>query len=379
MTRKGYDMKTFNLPDLGEGLSEAEIVTWHVSPGDHVVVDQPLVSVETDKAVVEVPSPYSGTVAKLHASAGEIVKIHARLIDFDEGSAQADRGTVVGSVPAEETRERETAERAPSPSAGVRAMPAVRALARKLGVELSGVEPSGANGAITAEDVKRYASAMSNVGPGEPLHGVRRAMAQKMEQSHAEIVPASVYDEADVEDWIEGGDITVALIRAIVAGCRVSPILNAWYNGADKTVRIIEKIHVGMAINTQDGLFVAVMRDVASRDDSDLRRGLNNLKAAVQARQIPLEELRGATITLSNFGVSGAGRFANLVVVPPQVAIVGAGTIRPQVLAKNGQPAVRRTLPLSLTFDHRVVTGIEAANFLNAMVKALEISPRRAP
>ena len=370
-------MKTFNLPDLGEGLSEAEIVTWHVSPGDHVVVDQPLVSVETDKAVVEVPSPYSGTVAKLHAAAGEIVKIHAPLIDFDEGSAQADRGTVVGSVPAEETNRPETTERAAAPAAGVRAMPAVRALARKLGVELSGVEPSGANGAITAEDVKRYASAMSNAGPGEPLHGVRRAMAQKMEQSHAEIVPASVYDEADVEDWIEGGDITVALIRAIVAGCRVSPILNAWYNGADKTVRIIEKVTVGMAINTQDGLFVAVMRDVGSRDDADLRRGLNKLKAAVQARQIPLEELRGATITLSNFGVSGAGRFANLVVVPPQVAIVGAGTIRPQVLAKDGQPAIRRTLPLSLTFDHRVVTGIEAANFLKAMVKALETFPQR--
>ncbi|HXJ00916.1 MAG TPA: dihydrolipoamide acetyltransferase family protein [Micropepsaceae bacterium] len=365
-------MKTFNLPDLGEGLSEAEIVTWHVSPGDHVVVDQPLVSVETDKAVVEVPSPYSGTVVTLHAAAGDIVPIGAKLIDFDSASAHKDTGTVVGSVPAEEPPKGQSAERAPAPATAVRAMPAVRALARKLGVDLAGIEPSGTNGAITVEDVTRFASAMSSAGPGVPLHGVRRAMAQKMEQSHAEIVPASVYDEADIEDWVEGGDITVALIKSIVAGCRVSPILNAWYNGADKTVRVIETIDVGMAINTPDGLFVAVMRDVAARDDADLRKGLNNLKRAVEARQIPLEELRGATITLSNFGVSGAGRFANLVVVPPQVAIVGAGTIKPHVVARDGKPAVRRTLPLSLTFDHRVVTGMEAANFLKAMVTALE-------
>ena len=368
-------MKTFNLPDLGEGLSEAEIVAWHVSPGDHVVVDQPLVSVETDKAVVEVPSPYSGTVATLRAAAGQTLRIGEALIDFDESSVHEDKGTVVGSVPAAEAHSADGAGRAALPAANVRAMPAVRALARKLGVDVAGVEPSGPNGAITAEDVKRFASAMTNAGPGEPLHGVRRAMAQKMEQSHAEIVPASVYDEADVEDWVEDGDITIALIRSLVAGCRASPMLNAWYNGADKTVRVIDKIHVGMAINTQDGLFVAVMRDVANRDDTDLRRGLDALKRAVEARQIPLEELRGATITLSNFGVSGAGRFANLVVVPPQVAIVGAGVIRPRVLARDGKPAVRRTLPLSLTFDHRVVTGIEAANFLKAMVAALEVRP----
>jgi pyruvate dehydrogenase E2 component (dihydrolipoamide acetyltransferase) len=369
-------MRTFLLPDLGEGLSEAEIVSWHVSPGDHVVTDQPLVSVETDKAVVEVPSPYSGTVAALHAAAGDIVRIGAKLADFDEAGAHEDRGTVVGAVPpAESSTTGQTAERTPVPGATLRAMPVVRALARKLGVDLAGVEPSGPNGAVTAEDVTRYASAMSDAGPGEPLHGVRRAMAQKMEQSHAEIVPASVYDEADVEDWVEGGDVTVALIRALVAGCRVSPILNAWYNGADKMVRIVGKIHVGMAINTADGLFVAVMRDVAGRDDTDLRQGLNNLKRAVQARRIPLEELRGATITLSNFGVSGAGRFANLIVVPPQVAIVGAGTIKPRIVARAGAPAVRRTLPLSLTFDHRVVTGIEAANFLKAMVTALETRP----
>src|SRR5438105_438763 len=293
------------------------------------VTDQPLVSVETDKAVVEVPSPYSGTVVALHAKAGDIVPIGKPICDFEEAGAQEDKGTVVGSVPQQETAAALEVSSEPAPHAAVKAIPAVRALARKLGVDLIGVDATGPGGSITADDVKRYAGAMSDAGPPQALHGVRRAMAQKMEQSHAEIVPASVYDEADVESWLDGGDVTVRLIRAIVAGCKVSPILNAWYNGKDKAVRVIEKMDVGMAINTDDGLFVAVMRDVSRRDDADLRRGLNNLKQAVEQRQIPLEEMRGATITLSNFGVSGAGRFANLVVVPPQVAIVGAGTIRP--------------------------------------------------
>ena len=365
-------MRTFKLPDLGEGLSEAEIVNWHVSAGDRVVADQPLVSVETDKAVVEVPSPYTGTVVALYAKAGDIIQIGKPIADFDDAGVHEDKGTVVGSVPEQESATApEVSVEAPA-HANVRAMPAVRALARKLNVDLIGVDGSGPAGAITADDVKRFAIAMSDAGPPRPLHGVRRAMAQKMEQSHAEIVPASVYDESDVESWLDSGDVTVRLIRAIVAGCKASPILNAWYNGKEKTVRIIGKIDVGMAINTDDGLFVAVMRDVGNRDDADLRRGLNNLKKAVEDRQIPLEEMRGATITLSNFGVSGAGRFANLVVVPPQVAIVGAGVIKPQVLAKDGVPVVRRVLPLSLTFDHRAVTGMEAANFLKAMVAALE-------
>lgn len=367
-------MKVFNLPDLGEGLSEAEIVTWHVSQGDHVVADQPLVSVETDKAVVEVPSPYTGTVVRVHGAAGDIVRINEPLAEFEVGGVHADKGTVVGSVPTAEVNPTEQLERMrPRANSGQRAMPAVRALARKLGVDLAAVEGSGASGAITADDVQRFAATLaSTAGATRPLHGVRRAMAQKMEQSHAEVVPASVYDEADVESWIEEGDVTVRLIQAMVAASRASPMLNAWYNGRERSVRVHDAIHVGMAINTDDGLFVAVMRDVGNRDAADLRRGLNNLKLAVEARQIPLEELRGATITLSNFGVSGAGRFANLIIVPPQVAIVGAGTIEPRVLAREGQAVIHRTIPVSLTFDHRVVTGIEAASFLKAAIASLE-------
>ncbi len=366
-------MKTFNLPDLGEGLSEVEIVNWHVSEGDNVVADQPLVSVETDKAVVEVPSPYSGRLVALHGKPGDIVPIGHKLAEFDDGVSQVDRGTVVGVMPPPDAAVGQAPDRERVGGARVKAIPAVRALARKLGVDLIAVDSTGPDGQITADDVKRHAHAMSAVGPPEPLHGVRRAMAHKMQQSHAEIVPASIHDEADVESWIESGDPTVRLIRAIVAGCKASPVLNAWFNAQDMTLRMVKDVDLGIAISTDDGLFVAVMRDVGNRDDADLRDGLNTLKKDVQARSIPLEEMRGATITLSNYGVFGVGRSANLVVVPPQVAIIGAGNIEPRIVVAEGRPAVRRTLPLSLTFDHRVATGVEAARFLKAMISELEL------
>jgi pyruvate dehydrogenase E2 component (dihydrolipoamide acetyltransferase) len=334
-----------------------------------VVVDQPLVSVETDKAVVEVPSPYSGTISALHGASGDIIPVSHPLADFDE-TVQADKGSVVGSMPATpDTIEDRDAEYVTQ--ARVKAMPAVRALARKLGVDLLAVDATAPDNSITAEDVERYARAMASGPAAEPMRGVRRAMAHKIAQAHAEIAPAAIYDEADVEAWIDNGDVTVRLVHAVVAGCRASPTLNAWYSAQDMALRINAKIDLGIAINTDDGLFVAVMRDVANRDDADLRLGLDALKRDVTGRTIPLEETRGATITLSNFGVFGVGRFAHLVVVPPQVAIVGAGPIKPRPVVVNGALTVHRTLPLSLTFDHRVATGMEAARFLKAMLEAL--------
>lgn len=367
-------MKTFTLPDLGEGLQEAEIVDWHVAVGDQVIIDQPLVSVETDKAVVEVPSPFSGQVAGLHAKAGDIVKIGQPLADFADGVAAEDKGTVVGRVPGDTVL---TADRASGSSArrpAVKATPAVRALARELGVDLLALDPTGPSGAITAEDVKRSADTLSVSDAAEPLRGVRRAMAHKMAQSHSEVVPASIHDEADVEDWQSGEDVTIRLIRAIAAACKASPILNASYDSQTMSLRSPKWIDLGIAVDTEDGLFVPVMRDVANRDAADLRRGLDALKRDIAARQIPREEMRGATISLSNFGVFGAGRFANMVIIPPQVAIIGAGMIEPRLVARNGKAEVRRTLPVSLTFDHRVVAGSEAIRFLKTMIEDLERS-----
>lgn len=363
-------MRQFLLPDLGEGLEEAEIVSWFVNEGDHVVADQPLVSVETDKAVVEVPSPWSGTVARLHGQKGDLVKVGAPLVEFAEGTGQ-DTGTIVGEIDRGEERREPKSPIEPARAGRAQVLPAVRALARKLDVDLNLVQASGPGGTITRADVERAARSLAEVGPAEPLKGMRRAMAQRMTLAHAEVVPATVTDEANVDAWPRHTDVTIRLARAIAAACRAEPSLNAWYNSAAGERRLIKRIDLGIAVDLEGGLIVPVLRNIAERDAADLRAGLDRMRADAAARSIPPEELRGATITLSNFGMIG-GRFANLVVVPPQVAIIGAGRTEPRVVADGGQPAIKRTLPLSLSFDHRVVTGGEAARFLAELRADLE-------
>ena len=360
-------MSVFALPDLGEGLQEAELVAWHVGEGDHVVADQPLVSVETEKAVVEVPSPRDGKIARLCVQPGERVKVGGPLVEFEEGP-RTDTGTIVGELSAA----------APPPVAQsvpqapvVRAAPAVRALAQRLGVDLAEVAASGPGGAVTSADVERAARAQTEAGPVEPLAGVRRAMAVNMARSHAEIVPATVSDEADIAAWAPQSDVTIRLARAIAAGCAASPGLNAWYDGRTMERRLLKQIDLGLAVDTEDGLFVPVLRNIGGRDAADLRRGIEAMKTDVRARKVPVAELRGQTITLSNFGMF-AGRFAALVIVPPQVAILGAGRIAERPVVAGGKLAAHRVLPLSLTFDHRAVTGGEAARFLKAAIEDLE-------
>jgi len=361
-------MTAFKLPDLGEGLVEAEIVAWHVGVGDRVVADQPLVSVETDKAVVEVPAPRAGRIAKLHGAPGDILKIGDPLVEFGEAPA-ADTGTVVGRI---ETAAEASAAKAPvaAGAPGIKAMPAVRALARKLGVDLALVSPSGPDGLVTKSDVERAAKALAEAGPPEPLRGPRRAMAARMAQAGRDVVPATVVDDADIGPWPAGEDVTLRLIGAIVGACGAEPALNAWYDGHEMVRRVNRRIDLGIAVDTAEGLFVPVLRDVGGRDAADLRAGLERMKDDIRARTVPPEELRGATITLSNFGML-AGRYATPVVVPPQVAIVSAGRIAERVVAVDDKPAVRPMLPISVTFDHRAVTGGEAARFLAALLADL--------
>ena len=357
-------MSAFNLPDLGEGLQEAEIVAWHVAQGDHVVVDQPLVSVETEKAVVEIPSPRAGHVAELLAKPGERVKVGAPLLTFEEGP-HAQTGTVVGELAPPPA----PAPPAPSlPSAGaVRASPAVRARARELGVELAGVRPSGPDGTITRADVEAAALAAQP----QAMRGARRTMALNMARAWREVVHASLHEEADVEAWSPQDDVTARLVRAIIAGCRAEPALNASFDQASLSLRENARIDLGLAIDSPDGLFVPVLHDVASVSREDWRRQIERAKQGVRERSLPPGELRGATITLSNFGTI-AGRHAALIIVPPQVAIVGAGRITSQAVRAGAGIALHRMLPISLTFDHRAVAGGEAARFLRAVIVDLE-------
>jgi 2-oxoisovalerate dehydrogenase E2 component (dihydrolipoyl transacylase) len=322
----------------------------------------------------------AGTVTRLWGKPGDLLAVGAELVEFDGPAAaptrmaargDRDAGTVVGHV---ETSNR-VADEVPTPvgrpAVGVRTTPAVRALAKRMNVDLAIVTPTGPNDTITATDIERVARVLAEVGAFEPLRGVRRAMARSMTQAHAEVVPVTVVDDADIDAWTPRTDVMLRLIRAIVTGCRAEPSLNAWLDSQALGRRVLDKIHLGLAVDTADGLFVPVLRDIGARDPKDLRDGLDRMTEDVRRRTIPPEEMRGYTFTLSNFGTIG-GRYAAPIVVPPTVAILGAGRIRNEVVAAAGVPAIHPVLPLSLTFDHRAVTGGEATRFLAAAIGDLE-------
>lgn len=374
-------MRYFKLPDLGEGLQEAEIVEWHIKAGDSVEEDQLILSVETAKAIVDVPSPCSGKVLALFGDAGDQVHVGEPLLEYADAQDD-DSGTVVGEVKSGSrdvqtedfiigSPELNTSEPANKrDSSRILATPLIRALAKRLKVDLAQVAGSGTRGLITADDVEKAAQVQDDFGSAHTLKGVRRVMAKNMAKAHAEVVGVTLYDDVDIHAWKKGEDPTMRLVRAISVACKEAPQLNAWFDGTNLSLRLIDRVDLGIAVDTPDGLFVPVLRDIAGRPAKDLRQGLNNLRDAVKSRKIPPREMRGATITLSNFGTI-AGRYANPVIVPPTVAILGAGRMREEVVAVAGKPAVHRMLPLSLTFDHRAASGGEAARFLAIVMRDL--------
>lgn len=397
-------MTRFNLPDLGEGLQEAEIVRWHVAVGDHVTVDQPMLAVETAKAVVEVPAPRDGVIRALYGNPGDTIATGAPLVEFEATAAPATdeaahaaspahaEGGVVGRMPVSDSAVPAAfaAPTARSHGGRVRAVPAARELARRLDIDLATVSGCGRDGLVTLDDVlaaqKNAASgtrlaATSSMRPApdpndageiEVLRSLRRAMAQSMSLARDNVMECSVFDDADVEGWHQASDVTVRLLRAIAAGCRAEPGLNAWFDGSSQGRRIFHHIQVGIAVDTPDGLLVPVIRDVGSHDAAALRAEVNRLKAGARDRSLPATDLRDFTFMLSNFGVL-AGRYATPVVVPPAVAILGAGRLSRDVVAIGDQIAVHRRIPLSLSFDHRCVTGGEAVRFLAAVIQDLQL------
>ena len=421
-------------------------------------LDEPLVSMETAKAVVEVPSPVSGKVVKLAGAAGDVVVTGSMLAVFEpdaslpqraEGQdtghhhgpsksavgatsvanptsdaasiatdvapteADADAGTVVGAMQSSNAVHTEQAIAV----GGVKAMPAVRAMAKKLGVDLSRVRASGADGAVTRQDLKQAAADGSARGPttaaparttapvvaaasvanpqrtalsatgkpmrtqppgvsvsGQPeqLKGVRRNMARVMADAHAKVVPTTLSDDADVHAWTPGNDMTGRLVRAIVRACKTVPAMNAWFDGEKLTRTLHPHVDIGIAVDTDDGLFVPALRNADLLEAGTVRESINRLRAQVEDRSIPPSELTGYTISLSNFGMF-AGRYATPVVVPPCVAIVAAGRARHQVTPVMGGFESHKVIPLSVTFDHRACTGGEAARFLKALIDDLAL------
>lgn len=444
------ESKTFHLPDLGEGLPDATIVEWFVKEGDVIRLDEPLVSMETAKAVVEVPSPVSGKVVKLAGAAGDIVVTGSMLAVFEpdaslpqraegqdtghhhgppkeqaspaaapvaavkESNERDDAGTVVGAMQSSNDVHTEQAVAV----GGVKAMPAVRAMAKKLGVDLSRVRATGADGAVTMQDVKQAAAngsarggsstappaarsvsapasapittaqrttlsasgkpmrtqppGVSVSGQPEQLKGVRRNMARVMADAHAKVVPTTLSDDADIHAWTPGNDVTGRLVRAIVRACKAVPAMNAWFDGDKLTRTLHPHVDIGIAVDTDDGLFVPALRNADLLEAGGVRESINRLRVQVEDRSIPPSELTGYTISLSNFGMF-AGRYATPVVVPPCVAIVAAGRARHQVTPVMGGFESHKIIPLSVTFDHRACTGGEAARFLKALIDDLAL------
>ncbi len=370
-------MKIFKLPDLGEGLPDAEIVEWHVAVGDEVTEGQTLVSVETAKAIIDIPSPQAGRIAKLFGRENDVIETGQPLLAFGDQELTEtedkpeDSGTVVGEMESTEDIIPEAAIRLAPSSTTIKATPAVRALANRMDVELSMVTPSGRDGLILADDVRRVARILAEHGPMEPLRGVRRAMSRNMAQAHTEVAPATLVEDADITEIKSTADITPRLIRALIAGCKAEPSLNAWYDSHANGRRVLERIHLGLAVDAPQGLFVAALLDIQNDDDAAIVKRLGELKEKIKNRSLTPAELRGYSITLSNYGAI-AGRYASPVVLPPTVAILGAGKSRDEVVVRNDEMTIRHILPLALTFDHRAVTGGEAARFLKAVVDDLE-------
>ena len=372
----------FKLPDLGEGLPDAIIREWYIKEGDEVKVDQPLVAMETAKALVDVPSPYHGHIEKLYGDVGDTINTYDPLIGFS-GDAEAgdreDSGTVVGSIEVSDAVMTESAtgiKTQKTSTAGVKVTPAVRALAKKLGVDISAITATGPHGTVSKSDVESAAKQPhSNTATedteikGKVLSGLRRAMVMSMNQSHQEIVPVTLCDDADINNW-QNQDVTVRLLRAIQAGAQQEPVVNSHYHGKTMSIESFETINVGMAVDTPEGLFVPVIKDIGNLSDEQLRDKINQFKQQAKDKTIAQDDLHGATIMLSNFGAF-AGKYANPIIVPPMVCILGVGRSRDTAVVVDGNIEVHKLMPLSVTVDHRAVTGGEATRFLRAVMDDL--------
>lgn len=370
-------MKIFKLPDLGEGLPDAIIREWHVKVGDTVKKDQPIAAMETAKALVDVVAPFDAKIEKLFGNVNDTIETGKSLIGFegeaDLSDSKKDTGTVVGKIEQSEKTLSNAHFSAKTSDSDIKATPAVRALARKLNVDLTKIKFGSER--ITIEDVENASqkpsmSALVNEG-WEILSNTKRAMVLSMQKSHQDIVPVTITDDADISTWTGKQDITVRIIRAIIQACKTEPTLNAHFDGKNMQTKKFPEINLGLAIDMPHGLFVPVIKNIADLSDEEIRGFVEKYKQQAQTKSIAAANLRDATIVLSNFGAI-AGKYANPIILPPTVAIVGVGRLFKAIfLDENNQPASHRMMPLSLTVDHRAITGGEAARFLRAMMDAL--------
>ncbi|GAA1076180.1 dihydrolipoamide acetyltransferase family protein [Tsukamurella spumae] len=420
--------KVFRLPDLGEGLAEAEILSWRVAVGDTVTVDQVVVEVETAKAAVEVPVPYAGTVVALHGAPGDVLRVGEPLIAVGSGSDSGDHAGASGNVligygtSADQPvrRRRATARRStvepvppgpaaappapsPSPSAVRVISPVVRALAREHGLDLATVRPSGVGGVIRRADVDAALAERGAPAPGAaaapatgsrsdvhiPLNGIRKAVADKLSTSRREIPDATTWVDVDATELLAARtamnaalpesdrvSLLALLARLTLAALRRYPQLNASVDLGRRQIVQYGRVHLGIAAQTPRGLVVPVLADADTMTTVELAQRLSETTALARDGKLPPGRLTGGTFTLNNYGVFGVDG-STPIINHPEAAILGIGRIIDRPWVVGGEIAVRKVAQVSLSFDHRVCDGGEAGGFLRLFADYIE-DPVRA-
>ena len=383
----------FVLPDLGEGTTEGEVRKWVVKEGDAIEEHQTVLEIETDKAVVEVPSPRKGKVLKINKEVGDVVKVGEVLMTIAEEGEEIKEKPKVEEKPITGERPKSVSVVGvlPEEEEEVLATPAVRALARELGVGLDSVKGSGPGGSITKEDLIKTSATVKKAedlfGPVErlPFRGLRRTIAKNMALSQKMTAFVTGMEEADVTDlWVlrekerkplleKGVHLTFLpfFIKAVYHALLEYPMLNASLDEEREEVIVKKYYAIGVAVDTPEGLMVPVIRDAVNKTIRELSLEIQELSVKARERKIKLEEMKGSTFTITNYGHFG-GIFATPIINYPDVAILGTGRIADKPWVKDGKIIIRKILPLSLTFDHRVTDGVYASKFLMKVVQYLE-------
>jgi pyruvate/2-oxoglutarate dehydrogenase complex dihydrolipoamide acyltransferase (E2) component len=356
----------FRLPDLGEGLTEGEVARWLVSEGQEITEDDPLVEIQTDKATVDIPSPYEGTVLRILVPEGKVVPVGTELVLIGQPGESA---AASGAEPSE--TEPETAApalvTAPAAPSRVQATPVVRRIAQELGVELAAVAGTGPGGRVMEDDVRAFAATGAE-GRREPLRGVRRVIAEHMARAHREVPPVTWVEECDFE-----GVPLERLLPLVVKACAEAlvefPELNARLDR--DAIVYLDRLDIGIAVQTDEGLVVAVVRDAGGKTIDELAAEISDLADRARAGSLTAEELRDSTFTITSAGKL-AGLFQTPIVNYPEVAILSIGRIAPRAAVRDGAVVVRNTGTVAITFDHRVVDGARAAAFGLAVIRRIE-------
>ena len=391
--------KEFRFPDVGEGITEGEIVRWVVKEGDRIEEDQTLAEVETDKAVVEIPSPFSGTVLKIHFAEKDIVKVGEVLVSIGqegEKAAAPKKPSSVGVVGEIIESDEEIRE--------ILATPKIRRLAKELGIGLTSIKGTGPSGRITEDDLRggmKKPSSKEKI-PGKtprikskfdfygtirriPLRGIRRATARRMVQSITTAAHVTHIDEADVSELVKireelkpkalEQDVKLTylpfIIKGVIEALRLHPMLNATMDDEEEEILVKKYYNIGIAVDVPDGLIVPVIKLAEHKTLFGLAKEIQTLAGSARDRKLDLADLKGGTFSITNVGILG-GEAATPIINYPEVAILATMKISDRVRINNGQPAVRKTLPLCLSFDHRVIDGAEAARFMTDLIHQLE-------